>query len=101
MARVEGSPGGEGQAHEDDQKTKTPEEQRAMLGGKDVETAREKIRKAVGEEREAVALRTRSQARTAELKRKIAELDQMNDRGRAILRSASLAREARRPARQR
>ncbi|MBK9034963.1 MAG: hypothetical protein IPL61_27485 [Myxococcales bacterium] len=74
-------------------KGKTPEEQRAMLGGKDVETAREKIRKAVGEEREAVALRTRSQARTAELKQKIAELDLMNDpEVRAILRSAKPSR---------
>lgn len=62
-------------------KGKTAEELRRSLGGdgNDVEVARAKVRKAVGEERDAVVLRARSQERMAELKQKIADLDLMND----------------------
>ncbi len=76
-------------------KGKTPEEVRRTLGGEgnDVETAREKIRKAVGEDQKAVALRTSSQARMVELKQKIADLDLMNDpEVRAILDGAKPSR---------
>jgi len=62
-------------------KGKTADELRRSLGGdgNDVEVARAKVRKAVGEERDAVVLRTRSQERMAELKQKVADLDLMND----------------------
>jgi len=77
-------------------KGKTAEELRRSLGGdgNDVEVARAKVRKAVGEERDAVVLRARSQERMAELKQKIADLDLMNDpEVKAILKSAKPPRD--------
>lgn len=77
-------------------KGKTADELRRSLGGdaNDVEVARAKIRKAVGEERDAVVLRARSQERMAELKQKVADLDLMNDpEVRAILSNSKTPRD--------
>jgi hypothetical protein len=73
---------------------KTPEEQREMLGGHDLDAAREKVRGALRAEHEVAAIRAKSKERVEELKTEAKSIDKATELGAQTQRARELRAKA-------